>query len=82
MIGTSLRAISVVPRVCFKTYHLRSVARNIGILEQNTLTMKWLQSFWNAHDDPLSAIRNVKVKVGNEPSAKSSMKVSDSGSLA
>ena len=52
VIGTSLRAISVVPRFCFKTYHLRSVARNIGILEQNTLTMKWLQSFWNAHDDP------------------------------
>ena len=81
VIGTSLRAISVVPRVCFTTYHLRSVAWNIGILKQNTWTMKWLQSFWNAYDDPLSAIRNVKVNIGYEPSAKSIMKVPDSGSL-
>ena len=29
--------------------------------------MKWLQSFWNAHVDPVSAIRNVKVNVGYEP---------------
>ena len=49
------------------SYHLRSVARNIGILEQNALTMKWLQLFWNAHVDPVSAIRNVKVNVGYEP---------------
>ena len=49
------------------SYHLRSVARIIGILEQNALTMKWLQSFWNAHVDPVSAIRYVKVNVGYEP---------------
>ena len=70
------------------SYHLRSVTRNIGILEQNALTMKWLQSFWKTCVDPVPAIRNVKVKVGYDPfifidssSIKPSMKVSDSGSL-
>ena len=42
------------------------MAGNIGILELNALTMKWLQSFWNAYVDPVSAIRNVKVNVGYE----------------
>ena len=66
--GFVMRTISVVPRVCFARHiHLRSVARNINILEQNALTMKWLQSFWNARVDPVSAIRNVKVHVGYEP---------------
>ena len=61
------------------SYHLRSVARNIGILEQNALTMKWLQS--------VSAIRNVRV--GYEPFIfidcivnQVQFKESDSGSLA
>ena len=50
------------------SYHLRSVA--LASWSKNTLTKKWLQSFWNAHDDPLSAIRNVKVNIGYEPSAQ------------
>ena len=50
-----LRTISVMPRFCFA----RHVVRNINILEQNALTMKCLQSFWNARVHPGSAIRNV-----------------------
>ena len=48
------------------SYHLRCVARIIGILGQNVLVFKWLLSFWSAHVDPVSVIRNVK-DVGYEP---------------
>ena len=41
--------------------------RNINILEQNALTMKCLQSFWNTRVHPGSAIRNVKLNVSYEP---------------
>ena len=56
MVVTFLRTISVMPRFCFA----RHVVRKINILEQNALTMKCLQSFWNARAHPGSVIRNVK----------------------
>ena len=67
MVGTFLQTISGGASGLFRSsYHLRCVARIIGILGQNALTFKWLQSFWNAHVDPVSVIRNVK-DVGYEP---------------
>ena len=76
MVGTFLRTISVIPRVCFARY----VVRNINILEQNALTMKYLQSFWNARVHPGSVMSPSILSITS--SFKSSMKVSDSGSLA
>ena len=68
VVGTFLRSISVVPRVSFACLITRVVWLGFfDVLEQNALTMKWLHLFWNAHVDPVSAIRNVKVHVSYEP---------------
>ena len=62
----SATASSSLSDVIDGSYHLRCVARIIGILGQNVLVFKWLLSFWSAHVDPVSVIRNVK-DVGYEP---------------